>query len=174
MVARFPEFDPALIDLAAENEMDVIMEAIGGVRTIRGEADIGPGPRLPVVIFATGAESREIILRHRPWILKLAGAEGVDVRESGERPAGSLAQVTDRMEVVVPLAGVIDVEAERARQRKRLQKALAELSGVERKLANQDFLSRAPAEVVEKERDRRDELARARQRIEENLRRLAG
>jgi len=90
-----------------------------------------------------------------------------------EPPSGAARQVFPEFELYVPLADLIDVEAERARLRRALEEAEAELARVEAKLANEQFTSRAPAEVVEKERSKREEFQQKKARLEASLASLA-
>jgi valyl-tRNA synthetase len=138
---------------AARAEIDWLVRLIGEVRTIRSEMNVPPSVRTPVFLReATGVE----LARGERW----AEAIGRMARASafgplvGDVPPGSAQAVLDAATIVLPLAGFIDLAAERARLARERDKALREGEAVERKLANADFVARAKPEVVEENRER--------------------
>ena len=138
---------------AAREEMDWVVRLIGEVRTVRAEMNVPPSTLAPVLLKDAAAES---LARGRRWIEaigRLARASTFDALV-GEVPRGAAQAVVGEATVVLPLAGLIDLDAERARLQKERAKAAKEAEAVERKLGNADFVARAPAEVVEENRER--------------------
>jgi len=176
MVAPYPQPDARLVDAQAEEEMAPLITAIEGVRTIRGESNLPPAAKLPAEIQSGSASTRETLERWRHYLMPLAGLSSVAIGPPGPKPAQAAAFVAPEgapeMEVFVPLAGVIDLGEERARLAKEIARADADLAAVARRLENPNFASKAPAEVVEKERQRAAELEVRRAKLQENLNRI--
>jgi valyl-tRNA synthetase len=107
------------------------------------------------------------------YVLPLAGVSELTVSPPGPKPRQSAAHVAQAMEIYVPLAGVIDLDAERARVLKEIAKADADLTAVQRKLGNPSFVERAPAEVVQKDRERVEELKARKAKLHDHLQRIA-
>ncbi len=147
-------------DEQAEREIAWIQGVILGVRQIRGEMNISPARRIPVLLKDASAEDRALSTRHRAWLERLAGLESVTVAGAGERLPPSAPAVAGSLTILVPLAGLIDPAAEAERIGKLLTRAQDELAKVHARLAKEDFVRHAPAAVVSGERERTAELAR--------------
>ncbi|MBI5137604.1 MAG: valine--tRNA ligase [Nitrospirae bacterium] len=169
MTAPFPEGNPALVDADANAVIAGLMEIIGGVRNIRGTMNIPPSTELAAVVRTASAESARQVLAGAPYLARLAKVTTLTAGPDATRPAASATAVWSGGEVYVPLAGRIDVAAETARLSAQLAKVDKELDGISRKLQNPDFVERAPAEVVDKERERRAELAEREAKLKESL-----
>ncbi|MBF0308976.1 MAG: valine--tRNA ligase [Magnetococcales bacterium] len=172
MLAAWPEVEPARVDARLEEEMAWMMAAVGSLRNARCEMGIPPGKTLRVLHDLDG-ERQAIFTRYRQ---RMAGLGKVSEWESwsGEAPAGSATAVVTGGRFYLPLAGVIDLEAESARLQKNLDKLEADLQRVTQKLANEGFLAKANPELVAKEREREQELRRQRQDLVEAEARLRG
>ena len=173
MVAAYPAPEPWLEDPAAEAEMAPVVAAIEGLRTIRGEADVPPQVKISAQIQSASGGVRQTLQKWTSYVLPLAGLSELRVDPPGPKPRQSAAHVTPSMEIYVPLAGVIDLDAERARLLKEIAKADADLGGLEKRLANPGFVSRAPPEVVQKDRERVEELKARKTKLREHLQRIA-
>ncbi|MCU0538804.1 MAG: valine--tRNA ligase [Desulfobacterales bacterium] len=156
-------------DPSAEADMGVLIDVISGIRTIRGEMGIPPGMALEAVVHPATAEARSLIEDHRELIANLARLRALAVTGSPERPRASATAVMPGATVFVPLEGIIDFKRERERLGKEFTRTEAELASVAKKLQNQDFLAKAPAEVVAKVKDQQQELAEKLQKIRANL-----
>jgi valyl-tRNA synthetase len=168
----WPGLDSSFIDGAADAEMDWVVRLIALVRSLRAEMNVPPGAAVPLLLKDLSAEGRERIQDHGSLILSLARLKSIDELD-GEVPRGAVQDVFDGAGVFLPIADLIDVAAERMRLEKELSRLDGEINRIDRKLANADFTSRAPAEVVETERERLADAARARLKLGEALRRLA-
>jgi valyl-tRNA synthetase len=168
----YPVPDSSREDAAAEAEVAWMQSFILGIRRIRGEMNIAPGKPLPVLLQNASAEDRDRVERNRWYLDFLARLESVRFLDAGEpAPESALALVGD-MELRVPMAGLIDKEAELARLSKERGRLAQDLARVEAKLANESFVDKAPEAIVRKERDRQSDLQSALARIDEQYRRI--
>jgi valyl-tRNA synthetase len=172
MIARYPGvgaqdgFDEALLDPSAEAEMDLVARAIDGARSVRGEVNLPPNQRVPLILIARDAATRKLFERHRRAFEHLANAASVELRLAGEaRPRKAAVHVEPEVEVHLPLEGLIDFAEERRRVEKELLRIGGELAGIEKRLGNEGFVARAPRDVVEKDRSRADELRGKREKL---------
>ena len=170
--AREAPLDPALIDPAAEADLDWVVRLVSHVRAVRAELNVPPAARIPLYLKDADAAAAERLGRHRPLIAMLARAEPVEVL-TGTVPKGAIQDVLDGASIILPLQGVIDIEAERARLAKEIGRFEAEIGRIDKKLANASFIAKARAEVVALERERREDALASRARLSEAARRLA-
>ncbi|MBI3184090.1 MAG: valine--tRNA ligase [Myxococcales bacterium] len=173
MVAEFPGPDSRLSDPEAEREMQPVISAIEGVRNIRGESNLPPQAKLEAHVQSPSAETRSTLEKWKGYLLPLAGLKAVHIGPPGAKPARAAAFVGGQMEIFVPLAGLIDLDEERSRLQKEISRAEADLLAVRAKLENPQFVSRAPAEVVQEARDRVVELEARKAKLNEHLRRIS-
>ena len=168
MLAAWPEVVAGLIDEGAELEMGFLQDVITGVRAIR--AAFGLSPRLEVDVLISVDEAKAgLVQRNSRLVSGLVNARKVEVGTGIARPAGAAAQVIAGGTVFVPLVGVIDVEKERARLTKELERADKELEAVARKLSNQGYLSKAAPEVILKDRAKREQVKGLIDKLNEQL-----
>ncbi len=154
MVQPFPIYRKALINDAAEAEMAWVMQFILGVRKIKGEMDISPGKPVPVLLADSNENDRAWAVKHRAYLDFLARTESIQVLESGEAGPESATALVGGMKVLIPLAGLIDKDAELARLEKEMARLRQDIERTEKKLANPSFVDKAPEAVVQKERDK--------------------
>jgi valyl-tRNA synthetase len=164
---------PELTDLAApdaEREIGWLVDLVNEIRSARAETNVPAGAQIPLVLVAATAETRERAQRWGDMLKRLARLSGIDFADA--TPPQSV-QVVARGEVAaLPLAGVVDIAAERVRLTKETERLTAEIGKIDAKLGNADFLARAPEEVVEEQRERREEAEARRARLAEALERL--
>jgi len=172
MIAPFPTPDDRLADPEAEQEMTPLIEVIEGIRTLRGENNLPPSAKVPALIISPEPRIRQTLQKWSHYLIPLAGLGSLEVRESGPRPAQAAPFVGSAMEIFIPLAGLIDVKEERGRLSKEIARVTADLEGLSRKLDNPNFVSKAPAEVVEKDRARMKELQLKKAKLQEHLGRI--
>ena len=173
MLQPFPEATDFANDDKAEQELDWIMGFVLGIRQIRGEMDISPGKPLTVLLQDVAPTDRELLEQHQLYLSKLARLEDIRVLVDGEEPPTSATALLGGMQILVPMAGLIDVDAERERLQKRRDKVAADLSKIEAKLGNASFVDRAPEAVVAKERERQEGLQRDLAQFEAQITKLA-
>jgi len=152
MLAQWPEADHELINGEAEAEMEWLKSIIVAVRTIRSESNIPPGDELGLILGNTVADDSARVTRHKQALAKLAKVASITIAKSGEEQPPTLSALAGTIEVMVPMAGVIDVDKELARLDKELDRLTAERGRLAGKLSNDNFVARAPADVVDKER----------------------
>ena len=155
-LAAFPQADPTIADAAAETDMAILQDLIVSIRTLRADLKVEQKEKVPVQVYAS-TEIRTLVDQNRSAVERLAGAEKVTFVEASLAKLPG-ARSTARFEVRVVYEKKIDVEAERIRLSKELERAEKELANIERQLGNVEFLSKAPAHVVEKMRQRAQEL----------------
>ena len=152
MLRAYPEADEARIDATAESEMQWVMDFIMGIRRIRGEMNIAPSKPLPVLLENAGDNDLALAEKHRASLKFLGRTESIDT-VAGDAPESATALVGE-MKVLIPLAGLIDKDAELTRLDKEIGKLQKGVERGEGKLGNANFVDRAAAQVVEKERQR--------------------
>jgi valyl-tRNA synthetase len=165
------EFPP---DEAAEHETAWIQAVVLGVRQIRGEMNINPAKRIPLLLRDAGTQEREWAARHRPYLERLAGLESVTVLTAGAGAPQSAIALVGTLSLLVPMAGLIDAPAEIERLTKLIGKAEKDLSLVRGRLANESFVANAPAAVVAGDRERLAELERTVAGLNAQLGRVRG
>ncbi|MDE0716525.1 MAG: class I tRNA ligase family protein, partial [Rhodospirillaceae bacterium] len=170
IAADWPAIDGALIDDAADGELGWLVEIISRIRAVRGEMNVPPGAKIPLILKGASAGTRDRVAAHRALIDRLARLS--DIRFGDAVPPGSIQDVVGEATVVLPLADVIDLDREKARLRKEIGRADGEIAKIDKKLSNRGFLAKAPPDVVEENRERRDEADRARAKLSEALKRL--
>ncbi len=152
MLQPWPRPDEERIDPAAEAELQWVRQFIMGVRQIRSEMNIKPGQPLPVLLQNGDAQDRERLQRNQTFLESLARLESVSWLEPGEQAPESATALIGDMKLLIPLAGLIDKEAELARLEKNITRLRDEVLRIAKKLDNPNFVDRAPEAVVNKER----------------------
>jgi valyl-tRNA synthetase len=163
----YPVPEPQRIDASSLEDIDWVKGFVLAVRRVRGEQNIQPSRRVPVVLENASARDRDMLAACRHYLDSLAGLESVSLLEHGESAPKSAVGLLGDMKILIPLAGLIDTEAEAARLVREIEKHARDLGRSEQKLANRNFVDRAPAEIVDKERTRVAELRAAIGRLEE-------
>ncbi|HXS80380.1 MAG TPA: valine--tRNA ligase [Gammaproteobacteria bacterium] len=173
MLEPFPQTSDLAFDAAAEDEIAWLKGFVGGIRQIRGEANLPRSATLKVRLADATPLDRERVDRHSSQLRKLAGLDRVEFVAAGETVKGAATALLGAMRILVPLAGLIDVGAERDRLGKQLAKTNDDLGKVQRKLENQSFVANAPPDVVAKEHARIAELSQRATQLEQQIARLA-
>lgn len=172
MEASFPESKDYPEDLESEGQMGLLMDVITGIRNLRSEMNVHPAQKVNIIVLSGSQPARELISRHETFLKNLAKVEDLQIRADGERPKGAVSCITDQAETYMLLEGVIDISAETAKLQKETAKLQTELKRAQNKLANSDFLERAPAEVIAREKGKVQEFVARLEKIEANLKRL--
>ncbi len=172
MLRPYPEYSPDAVDEAAVADIEWVQQFILGIRQIRGEMDISPGKVLPVILQAASeqdqsrADSQALLLR------RVGRVESVSVLAHGEDAPAAATALLGNMRLLVPMKGLIDVEAERARLKKLEDKTRIDLQRSDAKLNNKKFVNNAPAQVVKQERERVADFGKTLAQLTEQLEKL--
>jgi valyl-tRNA synthetase len=166
VLARWPEARPARRDPELEQRFAFVQEVVGAVREVRASHQVAPSARVPVVLKAP-AEVLARLAGCEPLIAQMAGAREVRVDPDFQRPKDAATAVVRDLEAFV--LGVVDLDKEREKLQKQRDRLAAQVGGIEQKLGNAAFVERAPAEVVERERARLDDLRRQLQSLDAAL-----
>ncbi|MEM9996387.1 MAG: class I tRNA ligase family protein, partial [Bacteroidota bacterium] len=171
IVADWPEADAALEDADAATAFSLIQDLVTAVRSVRAQYNVSPskGIAVTVNVDADRADLVAVLDANRATFAALAGMDDLALGTGLAKPKASAAVVVDRHEVFVPLAGMIDLDQERARLTKEIEQKQGFLRGVEKKLANENFVSRAPEAVVEKERQKAADALAEIAKLEANI-----
>jgi valyl-tRNA synthetase len=171
MKTQFPKSEE-WIDEDAEREQGLLMAIITGIRNIRGEMNVPPSKKVEAILYCHDQSILNLLKINELYIKELAKVESIASQYSGDRPKKAATSVVGSVEIFIPLGGIIDLEAETKRLAKEVEKVARDLSFVRKKLDNSDFLSRAPIEVVNSEREKTHTLEVKLSKLEENLRRV--
>lgn len=166
-ISRYPQAGDGISDREADKKMKVIMDAVTGIRNIRGELNISPSLQLKALI-KTMDGTKDIIDENITYIMKLAKAD----IESGDNivsPEGAAISIKPSMEIYVPLKGLFDIDAEISRLNKEMSKVKESFSFIDRKLSNEGFIKKAPEAVVEENRAKHAELKEKILATQENI-----
>ncbi|GIZ11019.1 valine--tRNA ligase [Pseudomonas sp. NCCP-436] len=161
MLQPWPVANESRIDPAAEDDIEWVKQLMLGVRQIRGEMKISLAKRIDIVVANANDDDLRRLADFEPLLNKLAKFESVRVLAAGEEAPLSATALVGEMQVLVPMAGLIDKDAELARLDKEIARLEGEVKRVGGKLANEGFVAKAPAEVLEKERTKLAEAEQA-------------
>ena len=158
MIAPWPKADDALIDDTVEKQMTVIMDTIKAIRNMRAEVNAAPGHKAPATVLVD-EDLKDVFGAHASYIQQLGTVDDLTIGGMDDvAPENAMAAVVNGAKVYLPLKGLIDVDKELARLQKELDGAEKEAKRAAGKLSNQNFLAKAPAEVVEKEKTKQAEV----------------
>ena len=168
MLAPWPEHR-GLENAQADAEIGWLIRFISEVRSVRSEMNVPAGAKVPLVVSGASDETRARVARHEETLLRLARLEKI---EFGASPHGAVQIVLDEAVLALPLAGIIDVDAESKRLKREIDKVGSEIRQLDAKLSNEKFVSRAPEHVVEEQRERKSEAEAIAAKLEQALKRL--
>ncbi|TCT20700.1 valine--tRNA ligase [Thiobaca trueperi] len=161
MLAPYPIQDPAADDAQAVGEIDWVKQCILGIRRIKGEMNIAPGKPLPVLVANASGQERQWLETARPYLDFLARTESIGVLDDESQAPESAIALVGAMKILIPMAGLIDKDAELKRLDKEIARLTDDIARTESKLANPAFVDKAPVAVVDKERAKLAEHAAA-------------
>jgi len=174
MLQTYPTPDFSLVDELAIRETELVMSLNRGVRRIRSERDIKPSKPLAVIVQNMNAEERAVLEESSQCSMNISRIESIEFVDSNTPlPESATALVGENGTLHITMAGLIDKEAEMKRFEKEIDKAQKELTMREKKLANENYVAKAPKNVVDKERQRVTELQSAMKRLEEERQKIA-
>ena len=174
MVAAWPTNEDGKMDVKTEQDMTTIMEVIKAIRNMRAEVNVAPGKKSEVILQFASTDLQEVLQANAGYLKVLAAAEPITVLSSDAvKPENAMTAVVNGVEIYLPLKGLIDVEKETARLNKELATLDKELQRVGGKLSNAGFVAKAPADVIEKEKEKQKGFEEKRTAINERLAYLA-
>ncbi len=172
MLRAYPEADDNAADDAAIADIEWVKQFILGIRQIRGEMDISPGKALPVMLQHASNVDQQRAGQHALLLQRVGRVESIEVLANGTEPPAAATALLGDMRLLVPMKGLIDVDAEKARLDKQMDKVRAELAKATGKLGNEKFVNNAPPAVVTQERERVAEFEKTIAQLAEQLQKL--
>jgi valyl-tRNA synthetase len=151
--------------------MEWLLAAVSGIRSVRTEMNVPAGAKIPLVIIGAGEETGVRVESQLQALMRMARLDSIDY--ASEVPSGSAQIVLGDATFALPLAGVIDIDAERGRLKREVAKEEGEIDKVDKKLGNEQFVAKAKPEVIEEQRTRREEAVARKERLEAALARLS-
>jgi len=167
MLQPFPEYSADKADESALVDLEWIKQAIVAIRNVRAEMNIAPGKPLELLLRGASADAQRRVEQNLSFIKSLARLESITVLPAGDKGPVSVTKLVEGAELLIPMAGLVDKEAELERLCKEIAKLDAEVERIEAKLSNEGFVARAPEAVVAKERERLQACAEAKVKIQE-------
>ena len=170
MLQDWPKVQVALDFPAEEEQMNLVMETVKAIRNIRAEMNVAPGRKAEVILAANGAENKAALDAGAGYIAALGSASELAIHEAlTEKPEQAASAIVKGIEVFMPLAGLVDLDKELERLQKEIANMDKELARLNGKLKNEGFIAKAPADVVEKEKAKRDEYQAKKDALLERL-----
>jgi len=158
MIAAFPQADARLIQPAIADEMSFMQETITAVRNLRKQVNLAPGLEISLHIRLADNNQQALFANYESYFRKLAKVISLKAETGLTKPPASIAAVVRNIEVFMPLTGIVDLQQERDRMGKQLEKLEKELQSIQNKLNNENFINHAKPEVVEKEKEKLTEV----------------
>ncbi|NIS38315.1 class I tRNA ligase family protein, partial [Candidatus Saccharibacteria bacterium] len=172
VVHFWPQVESALFDDAAEREMRFIQDAIGGIRTTRSEMNVPPSKKAKL-LYRTSDDHRERLLnKYEDYIKRLSRTESIAPIRKNQDLKSTATLVIDNTELFIPLADLINLEAERQRLEKEIDRISNQVVGLQKKLSNEDFLQKAPEQVVQRDKEKLQSFTEKLNKLKANLDRL--
>tara|TARA_R110002110_G_scaffold406421_1_gene626398 strand:+ start:213405 stop:216173 length:2769 start_codon:yes stop_codon:yes gene_type:complete len=172
MLQPYPVADKSAVDSAANADIEWLKGVILGVRNIRGEMNISPAKELQMLLRKGSAQDKTRLDSNAPFLRKLARLSDITWLDNGEDAPVSATALVGEMEILVPMAGLIDKDAELARLGKEIDKLDKDLARLQGKLGNAAFVDKAPAEVVAKEREKMQAQQQALEQLRQQQQRI--
>jgi valyl-tRNA synthetase len=172
MVAAFPVADEQVINPEAEQDMQMVMDLILAVRNIRGVMNIPPSTQLTVIVKPGNGELGSHLAKNSEYVKTLARVKELRINVNETKPRAAATGVIKGAEVYVPLEGVLDLDEERARLSKEIEKVTKDADMFAKKLSNKNFVDKAPKAVVEKDTARLEELKAMGEKLEQSMKML--
>ena len=174
MQAEWPTVKKELINESLETNMERVQEVVYSIRNIRSEMNVPPDRKANVMVKVDHKNLAKILEDNKDHIINLGKVEDFKIRMRIKKPDHAASAVIKDAEIFVPLEGLIDLEQERLRLEKELSKVTAFLDKTNKKLSNEDFLKRAPKNIIEKEKTKREDYQRMVEKLSKNLEEVTG
>ncbi|HPD61187.1 MAG TPA: valine--tRNA ligase, partial [Thermodesulfobacteriota bacterium] len=172
MISPFPRKNDSLINPAAEEALEIIKEVVYHMRNIRGEMHIPPSQKIEAILFCEDDKTTRLLETYQDYLIPLALLKNLTFSASRKKPHAAATAIVKGVEIFIPLEGLIDFGEEEKRLKKEIAKLEKEMAFVQKKLTNEDFLSKAPWDVVEKEKEMHQTLLGKKKKLDEGIARL--
>jgi len=172
MLTDWPAHGDDMIDAGAAAEIQWVIDLISEVRSLRGDLNVPAGAKVPLTLVDAAPESRRRLDTYSGLVTRLARTSTIDMDETA--PEKSVQAVLGEATIALEVAELIDLEAETARLKKEIGKLEKDITGIEKKLGNENFLAKAPEEVVEEQRERLEAARARREKLSGALDRISG
>ncbi len=169
MLSTFPVFDQSKVDTVSENAFIYLQELVSAIRNIRAEMNVSPAKAIHLVLKSDDEIELDTLEKNKAFLCSLAKVEKLEFGKEITKPEGAGFRVAGKTEVYVPLADLLDVEAEIAKIKPQIEKIKKDLEKVQNKLADEKFTSKAPAHILDRERKIEAEYLDKLTKLEENL-----
>ena len=172
IIAQWPSFHADYFDEQSEDEMLLIQQVVGAVRNIRGEMNVPPTKQAHVLIKSDNSGHLELIAANEVYLTSLARVSDIELKKDLEKPKFSASAVIGDLEIFVPLEGLINIEVERNRLLKEINRLENQIQNINKKLMNKDFINKAPEQVVHKEQKKLTDFQDSLEKLQVNLKSL--
>ncbi len=156
LTSEWPEYPDSMRDMKAMMEMVWMIRFISEIRSVRSDMNVPAGAKILLLVKDAGAETKDRLQRYDEIIRRMARLERIELTDK-KPPGGSIQTVVDEATLVLPIADIIDLDKERQRLKKEIDKLSNDIRKIEQKLENKEFISNAPDEIVEEQRTRKAE-----------------
>jgi len=170
-IRQYPSSEEGIEDKEAEEKMNIVMEAVTAIRSIRGELNLSPSLELDALIKATN-NAEDVLNQNITYIEKLARAKDIKIGKEILPPKNAATAIRPAMEVFVPLEGLFDIDAEISRLNKEMGKIEEDIEFIKKKLSNENFMSKAPQAVVEENKNKYNDYLDKLKSIKNNISKL--
>ena len=167
IVKDWPKIENKWINKSLEDEMEILKSLISSIRSIRSQMNVPPN-KLCKMIVQCNSEQKSILNSHSLIIKSLAKIETIEMTEDSKKPSQSATAIVDNMEIFIPLKGIIDFDIEKKRLQKRIKELKNHLIGANSKLKNKEFLKRAPKNIVDREKEKKEDMVLELEKITKN------
>jgi len=169
----YPQADTSLNDNDAVNAVEWVKHSVMGVRKIRAEMNINPGKKLPVIVANATSNDKARIEEHGALVKFLARLDNIELLADGQDAPESASALVESMQLLIPMAGLIDKESELKRLDKEIDRLTGEVTRLTKKLSNEGFTAKAPPEVVALEQQKLDDAKTALEQRNEQRTKIA-
>jgi len=172
MISTWPDFDKKYFDEKSEEQLNFIQQLIGTIRNIRGEMNVPPSKKAKVLIKSANSKLDQLIKENEVYFASLAKVVSIELNKNLKKPKLSASSVVSDMEIFVPLEGLIDIEVERGRLTKEIDRLQSQIENINKKLLNQDFIKKAPQQIIEREKVKLADFQNSFEKFQANLKSL--
>ncbi len=169
--ANWPKFDDNVVDKGAVEEIELIVRLITTIRSVRADMNVPPSAFINMQLKDASDRLKQVVEENSDIIKRLARLDSIEFTNA-DAPKGSIQAVIDEATIILPIADVIDINAEKERLQKEIKKISDDIAKIEKKLSNENFLNKAPKEVVEEQKNRKAEAEKIKEKLSSALNQL--